>query len=295
MASKDMGKFLVYGAALFQAYHMGRAFHVYDPHGWHFFNVNFGGLILGAVMNVIVAQASLRLPSIAATFDSMKALMPKLGSKADDKQKRKYAKDLKKMNEAKTQNIYSQRGFVVLLALSVVMVAPALFILWSETLTTFHWSIIVVMAFVGAISPDVAIAVGGFISGEEKPSAVSTQKKSDKPSKQALQVTSKPAKLQGASDKQGVQVAGASTDKLQVQVTSKPDKQPVQDEALLAYWRVNPQASDGDVAKHFGKSRQAIQQRREKLIKNGVIGMNADGVAFMGVDVSSELKQAVKK
>jgi len=138
--------------------------------------------------------------------------------------------------------------------------------------------------------------VGGFISGGEQQSAVSGQKTvTSKPSKLQVQVTSKGDKLQGASSKQGVQVAGASSDKLQVQVASKADKQPVQDDDLLAYWRANPKASDGDVAKHFVKSRQAIQQRREKLIKNGVIGMNADGVAFIGVDVSSELKVTVKK
>lgn len=162
----NAGKWLVYGAALFQAYHMGRAFHVYDPAGWHVLNVNVGGLILGALMNFIVAQASLRLPTISSSFMTKKALLPKLGNKADDKQKRKYAKDLKKMYEAKTQNIYSQRGFVVLLALSVVMVAPALFILWSETLITFHPIVIGLMAFVGAISPDVAITVGGFIASD---------------------------------------------------------------------------------------------------------------------------------
>jgi hypothetical protein len=91
---------------------------------------------------------------------------------------------------------------------------------------------------------------------------------------------------------QGVQVAGARADKLQG-VAGKDDKQaskqPVQDESLLAYWRDNPQASDGKVAAHFGTSRQAIQQRREKLIRQGEIGMGAQGVEIIGirVDVSA--------
>jgi hypothetical protein len=51
--------------------------------------------------------------------------------------------------------------------------------------------------------------------------------------------------------------------------TSKIDKPPLTDNALLAYWQVNPQASDSQVAKHFGRSTQAIQQRRTKLTERG--------------------------
>ena len=87
-----------------------------------------------------------------------------------------------------------------------------------------------------------------------------------------------------AREQARVQVAGASgkqhrqaTRKLQVQVS----KQPVQDDALLAYWSDNPQASDAQVADVFGKSRQAIQQRREKLIKHGSIFMTANGVSVV--------------
>jgi hypothetical protein len=83
-----------------------------------------------------------------------------------------------------------------------------------------------------------------------------------------LQVQGK--KLAGASSKQNQQVAG---------------KQPVQDESLLAHWSDNPQASDGKVAAHFGTSRQAIQQRREKLIRQGEIRMGAQGVEIIGIRV----------
>lgn len=131
---------------------------------------------------------------------------------------------------------------------------------------------------------------------KEKVKAEKLELRKQGQNKPTLQVAGKGSKLQGASSKHGVQVAGARADKLQVQVASKRDKQPVQDDALLAYWRVNPKASNGDVAKHFDVTTQAIQQRRQKLIKNGVIGMNADGVAFMAVDVSLEIsKQAVKR
>jgi hypothetical protein len=99
----------------------------------------------------------------------------------------------------------------------------------------------------------------------------------------------------GAStDKQGVQVArklqvqgrqvARKADKLQVQAS----KQPVQDEALLVIWRDKPKASDRQVAEQFGTSRQAIQQRREKMVKQGAIRMGNDGVEIIGIQVSMQ-------
>lgn len=161
----ELGRLLVYGAAAFQAYHMGRAFHVYDPDGWHVMNVNFGGLILGAILNVIVAMTAMRLPSIAATFAALKGLLPKPSKKADKKEEQVRSRALKKMTLAMKQNLYSQVGFYVLLVFSVLMVAPALFILWSQTLP-FAPSFIAVMATAGAVAPDVAITVGGFAASD---------------------------------------------------------------------------------------------------------------------------------
>lgn len=93
--------------------------------------------------------------------------------------------------------------------------------------------------------------------------------------------------------KQDEQVAPASPDKLPLQDASKADKlrvqaskQPLQDESLLAYWRDNPQASDQQVADKFGRSRQAIQQRREKLIASGAIRMSEHGVEIVGISVN---------
>lgn len=52
--------------------------------------------------------------------------------------------------------------------------------------------------------------------------------------------------------------------------TEKPlRKQALQDDALLAFWAQDPQASDQQVAQHFGVSRQAIQQRRKSLTERG--------------------------
>ena len=75
------------------------------------------------------------------------------------------------------------------------------------------------------------------------------------------QVPSKEDSLLGASDKQDPQVG---------------DKEILTDEALLAYWDKHPQASDGQVAKHFGRSPQAIQQRRKKLIGRGAFYAKAE-------------------
>lgn len=175
----EIGHWLVYGAAAFQAYHMGRAFHVYDPDGWHWMNVNFGGLILGAILNVIVAQTATQLPNISATFATLKQLLPKASKKADKKDEMARSRALKKMTLAKTQNAYSQVGFYILLGFSALMVAPALYILWTKTLP-FHPIFIGIMAGVGAVAPDVAITVGGFAASDsERRSATKSATVSD--------------------------------------------------------------------------------------------------------------------
>lgn len=279
----DTGRWLVYGAAAFQAYHMGRAFHVYDPDGWHWMNVNFGGLILGAILNVIIAQTAVRLPTIAATFASLKELMPKASKKADKKEAQARSRALKKLTMAMKQNIYSQVGFYILLFFSALMVGPALFILWTATMP-FHPIFIGIMAAAGAVAPDVAITVGGFAA-------------SDKPATRQ-QITSDI--VQGASKRskrgaQGGTLPASKDDNLHLQGASKDDnlhpqgsKQPLQDAELLAYWQSNPKASDQQVATQFGRSRQGIQQRREKLVKSGDIRMTKDGVEIIGIPVSSQ-------
>lgn len=163
----EIGRWLVYGAAAFQAYHMGRAFYVYDPDGWHWGTVNIGGLILGAILNVIVAQTALRLPSISATFATLKELLPKASKKADRKEEQARSRALKKMTLAMKQNAYSQIGFYILLVFSALMVGPALFILWTATLP-FSPLFIGIMAGVGAVAPDVAITVGGFAGSDDQ-------------------------------------------------------------------------------------------------------------------------------
>lgn len=173
------GRWLVYGAAAFQAYHMGRAFHVYDPGGWNFAGVNVGGLILGAILNVIVAKTATELPNISATFASLKELMPKASKKSDKKEEKARSRALKKMTLAMKQNAYSQFGFYILLAFSTLMVAPALYILWAETLP-FPPLFIGFMAAVGAVAPDVAITVGGFAASDgERRSATKPATTSD--------------------------------------------------------------------------------------------------------------------
>jgi hypothetical protein len=102
-------------------------------------------------------------------------------------------------------------------------------------------------------------------------------------SKQQVQVAGKGSKLQGASSKQGEQLA-RKPGRLQPATS----KQPVQDEALLAHWSVNPKASDEEVAEQFGKSRQAIQQRRNKLINRGEIRMTDKGIEIVGINVSMQ-------
>jgi hypothetical protein len=155
----------VYCMAIVQAYHMGRAFDVYDPNGWSFYNVNIFGFILGLIVNLTIAKSAIKLPSIAASFESLKQLLPKIGKQADKKALREHSKALKEMTLAGMQNKYSQRGFYVLVALSVAIIAPALFIVWSESLH-FNPYFICLLAVIGAGLPDFAMTVGGFISSD---------------------------------------------------------------------------------------------------------------------------------
>lgn len=97
------------------------------------------------------------------------------------------------------------------------------------------------------------------------------------------QVTSNPDKLQ----EQGEQLAPATSDKLPPQES----KQPVQVEALLAYWRDNPKASDKQVADRFGVKRQAIQQRRVEMTKKGLIRVTDKGIEIVGVPVEMQKVQ----
>lgn len=115
----ETGRWLVYAAAAFQAYHMGRAFHVYDPQGWHLWNVNFGGLLLGAIINVIVAQTALKLPSLSASFATLKSLLPKQARTADKKTVQARSRAVKTMTLAQIKNAYAQFGFYTLLFFSL--------------------------------------------------------------------------------------------------------------------------------------------------------------------------------
>lgn len=99
-----------------------------------------------------------------------------------------------------------------------------------------------------------------------------------------------PLQVAGNLDKlpeQAQQLAPASPDKLHPQES----KQPVQVEALLAYWRDNPQASDKQVAGKFGVKRQAIQQRRAEMVRKGLIRMTDKGIEIVGVPVEMQKVQ----
>lgn len=114
-------------------------------------------------------------------------------------------------------------------------------------------------------------------------------KQEKKQGKQVPQVAQASPDLAGKADKQDqqlAQVAPASPD-LAGKVDKQASKQPVQDAALLAYWQANPQASDQQVADYFSKSRQAIQQRRDKLVSKGEIKVTSLGVQVVGISVSA--------
>jgi hypothetical protein len=97
----------------------------------------------------------------------------------------------------------------------------------------------------------------------------------DKDDKQLAQAGDKPDKqLAGVGDKGDKPLAQAS------------DKPLLTDEALLVYLAQYPQASDGEAGIYFGKTRQAIQQRRKKLIERGAMAQ-----AFAVQSVNEEVNR----
>lgn len=107
--------------------------------------------------------------------------------------------------------------------------------------------------------------------------------KADKAGKQDGRVASNNSNLQ----EQGSKLAGAN-DKMPRKNPQALRGQAVQEEALLAMWRDNPQASDQQVAGKFGVTRQAVQGRRKALIEKGSVKMTPQGVEIVGILVSEE-------
>lgn len=124
----DIGKMLVNGAATYQAYQFGRALAVLDGAGWIVYGVSVGGLILGAIVNIMVALAATRLPTVA-----------------------------------KARKVWAAVAFIGLMALSPALVMPALHLaITPDVGDSWRWF----LAFGYALAPDAAIALGGFIAGK---------------------------------------------------------------------------------------------------------------------------------
>lgn len=123
----DIGQALLYGAAAFQAYQFGRALNVYDPSGLAVLHVNVGGLLLGGIVNLVVAISATKLPGI----------------------------------QARARRRWSVAAFAGLLLLSPALVAPAMALVIRESFPLgAGW-----LALGWSLAPDLAIALGGFIAG----------------------------------------------------------------------------------------------------------------------------------
>lgn len=97
--------------------------------------------------------------------------------------------------------------------------------------------------------------------------------------------------LQGQEEQVAPAIAGKA-DKQVSTLQEQGSKQPVQEAALLAYWRDNPKASDKQVADRFGVKRQAIQQRRSELIRKGEIRVTDKGIEIVGISVAMQQVQS---
>lgn len=120
---------LIVIAATFQAYQFGRALNIYDPNGWNINGINIGGLLLGVSVNVSIAWAATKLPSISG--------------------------------KARTRSAWI--SFFALMVLSPSLVAPALWLL-LKPLPIFGWQLFLSIGL--SVAPDLTIALGGFIAGK---------------------------------------------------------------------------------------------------------------------------------
>lgn len=167
----DTGYLLLVGAAAFQSYQFGRALYVYDPSGWSFHEVNLGGLLLGAIVNVTVAIAATRLPTLNAAANEK----IKKNKKGNDKPKTRSERALeRKQKKASIQARFAQVAFFLLMVISPILIAPALFIEWKDLPL---WTpLVVTLSIVWASAPDLAIALGGFVSGKSLTHSLSEEK-----------------------------------------------------------------------------------------------------------------------
>ena len=171
----DLGNFLLFGAMVFQSYQFGRALNIYDPEGWSFQGVNIGGLFLGGIVNAVVAMAAKKLPSLTAA-----------ALKSGKQDKKSLAKNERKMQKAQTQARFAQAAFYILLTLSPLLVAPAMYLEWlSRPLPPI---LIGFLAVGWASAPDLTIALGGFVAGKsflqmgDAPASHSAKSATDSPS-----------------------------------------------------------------------------------------------------------------
>ena len=72
-------------------------------------------------------------------------------------------------------------------------------------------------------------------------------------------------------------------------------KLPLQDAELLVIWEQDPQASDSKVAQVAGVSRQAIQQRRERLQASGAIRKTDQGIQIVAVSLADAMADVRKE
>lgn len=190
--------------------------------------MSIGGLTAGLVVNISLAVASSRY-----------------GSLKGDKRTRQ-----------------AQLAFMAMLVLSPVLVAPVVYYSLPDTFLGIWW-LRAAWAVAWPMVADLAIVLAGAVSGKGL-IALSNNNEGAQPQQDQAQLRVQDAQVAGnlrASNKK----LRASKAQLQVQLPASKAQLRVSKEQLRMYLQANPGASDSEVARNFGVSRQAIASRRKQL------------------------------
>jgi uncharacterized protein YlzI (FlbEa/FlbD family) len=165
------------------------------------------------------------------------------------------AKSASKISDiAKTRRKLAWTGFVGLMLLSPLAVAPAGFI--QLGIVSNFW-LRVVTAVVWAIIPDTAILLTGAVTGK------SLVRDEDEELVKKLREENRKLALQAKQAEQEA-VKKAKQEAQEKEILAR--KKRISDADLLAYLQQHAGESDDQIAEHFGVTRQAIQPRRKKLM-----------------------------
>jgi hypothetical protein len=190
--------------------------------------------------------------------------------------------------KAKEAKQWAIGGLAAMLIAELTIVTAVTYSTMNPAMLGLAWPIRLLISFAaGAFIPAVSIGIAstsGALQADEQPVAQVAQEV--KPTKKAAKDAAQVAQADAAQPEHVAQVAPVVAQVVapvaQVAQEQKPE---LTDENLIAQWLANPIATDEELAQVFGKSRQAIGNRRNALAKQGRIRKDGKAVRVLPVFV----------